>query len=156
LFRRSADEVLWIQHFVYLIFDGVEELGGFYPGDKVVGLALCEVQNQLSFNREEGLEINRFIWPKFQDIPRRGTMTESAVMRKGATPKMTYLLLDDIAGLVGENSDFFMGLLAVSAFGYELHDDVFSGHEGELCHKATADDCGVDDEAGYDYSRESA
>lgn len=56
------------------------------------------------------------------------------------------LLLDDGTGLVREDTDLLVALLAVTAGLDNGHDDVLGGHEGELLVDPAADNLGVDDE----------
>lgn len=57
------------------------------------------------------------------------------------------LALDDGGGLVGEDANLLVGVLAAGAALDHLHDDVLGGDEGELLVEVGADDLGVDDEA---------
>lgn len=59
------------------------------------------------------------------------------------------LHLDNVGSLVAKDTDLFMAVLAGGTFRDHLHDDVLSGHEGELLHQVGADDLGVDNESCY-------
>jgi hypothetical protein len=60
------------------------------------------------------------------------------------------LLLDDVAGLMRENTNLLVGLLAIAAGLDDGHDDVLCGHEGELLVDPTLDDLRVDNETLHD------
>ena len=55
------------------------------------------------------------------------------------------LLLDNSTGLVREDTDLLVALLAVAAGLDHGHDNVLGGHEGELLRDAAGNDLGVDD-----------
>lgn len=57
------------------------------------------------------------------------------------------LVLDHGAGLVGEDADLLMGLLARLAQGAQAHDDALGDHEGQLGLDVGGNALGVNDEA---------
>lgn len=63
--------------------------------------------------------------------------------------------LDDMCGLVGQDTDLFVAFLTVSTLLDHCHDDVFGSHEWQFLVDATLNDLGIDNKSFRDVLQQS-